>query len=195
MKKTTLFLAAGLVLSLAACNNSTDSKKEAEKQNDSTFDNKGTGTAAGDSADMKKDASFAVAAADGGMLEVQLGQLAQTNASSATIKSFGKEMIADHGKANQELMSLAQTKGIVLPGSLSDKHQSTYNDLATKKGADFDKAYIDLMVSDHKDVADAFQQEADKGNDPDIKAWAGKTLPTIQHHLEMAKMAQDKVKK
>ena len=195
MKKTTLFLAAGLALTLAACNNSTDSKKEAEKQNDSTFDNKNTTAAGGDSADMKKDASFAVEAADGGMLEVQLGQLAQTNASSATIKSFGKEMIADHGKANQELMSLAQTKGIVLPGSLSDKHQSTYNDLATKKGADFDKAYIDLMVSDHKDVADAFQQEADKGNDPDIKAWAGKTLPTIQHHLEMAKMAQDKVKK
>ncbi|HSC37010.1 MAG TPA: DUF4142 domain-containing protein, partial [Chitinophagaceae bacterium] len=178
MKNTTLFFAAGLVLTMAACNNSTDSKKEAEKQNDSTFGNKGTGTAAGDSADMKKDASFAVAAADGGMLEVQLGQLAQTNGSSAAIKSFGKEMVADHGKANQELAALAQTKGIVLPTSLSAKHQDTYNDLAAKKGVDFDKAYADLMVSDHKEDIDEFQKEADKGNDPDIKAWAGKTLPT-----------------
>src|SRR4051812_18246491 len=113
MKKTTLlFLAAGLALTMAACNNgteNTDSKKEAEKQNDSALDNKNTGTATGDSADIKKDASFAVTAADAGMLEVQLGQLAQTNGASASIKSFGKEMVADHGKASKELEALAQT--------------------------------------------------------------------------------------
>lgn len=197
MKKATmhLLLASGLAVMTASCANnsnnapgssdSTDPKKEAKAQNDSTFDTSG----------VKKDASFAVDIADASMLEVQLGKLAQTNASSASVKDFAREMVTDHGKANDELMTLAKTKGITLPAALSDKCQKKYNDLTSKTGADFDKAYIDAQVSDHKDVVDMLQKEADKGEDPDVKAWAQGKLPAIQHHLDMAKHVKDRLKK
>ncbi len=191
MKKATMhvFIAAGLGLIMAACGNNAnttqDNKKEAEAKNDSTFD----------SSKVKKDASFAVDVADAGMLEVQLGQLAQTNASSAAVKSFGKEMVTDHTKAGDELTALAKQKDIALPAGLSDKCQKIFNDLSAKKGNDFDKAYMDAQVSGHKDVVDAMQKEADKGEDPDLKSWAQAKLPTIQHHLDMAKQVQDGLKK
>jgi len=197
MKKVTmhLFLASGLVVMMASCGNnansvgngpdSTDPKKEAQAQNDSTFD----------SSHVKKDASFAVDMADAGMLEVQLGQLAQKNAAAASVKNFGKQMVTDHGKANDELMALAQTKGISLPAAMSDKCQKMYNELATKTGKDFDKAYIDAQVSGHKDVVDLLQKESEKGEDPDVKAWAQGKLPAVQHHLEMAKKIEDGLKK
>jgi putative membrane protein len=198
MKKATmhLLLSSGLVVMMASCGNNTgtgtgsdstntDPKKEAAAHNDSTFD----------TSNMKKDASFAVDIADAGMLEVELGKLAQTNASAASVKTFAKEMVTDHGKANDELMTLAKTKGIVLPAALSDKCQKQYNDLSAKKGADFDKAYIDAQVSGHKDVVDLLQKEAEKGEDPDVKTWAQGKLPVVQHHLDMAKQVKDGLKK
>jgi len=197
MKKATmhLFLASGLVVMMAACANnsnstgngadSTDPKKEAKAQNDSTFD----------TTNVKKDANFAVDIADAGMLEVQLGKLAQKNASSASVKNFAKQMVTDHGKANDELMALAQTKGIALPATLSDKCQKKYNELSAKTGADFDKAYMEAQVSDHKDVVDLLQKESEKGEDADIRTWAQGKLPAVQHHLDMAKQIEDGLKK
>lgn len=193
-----LLLVSGIV-TMAACGNNSnsagngadstgagpDAKKEAKAQNDSTFD-----TSA-----VKKDASFAVDVADAGRLEVELGKLAETNASAASVKNFGKQMVTDHGKANDELMTLAKTKGITLPAALSDKCQKMYNDLSAKKGSDFDKAYMDAQVDGHKDVVDLLQKESDKGEDPDIKAWAQGKLPTVQHHLDMAKQIKDGLKK
>ncbi|MBS1565901.1 MAG: DUF4142 domain-containing protein, partial [Bacteroidetes bacterium] len=162
-----------------------DPKKEAKAQNDSTFDTSG----------VKKDASFAVDIADAGMLEVQLGKLAQDNASSASVKKFGQQMVTDHTKAGDELAALAKTKGIALPTSLSDKCQKQFNELSSKKGTDFDKAYMDAQVSGHKDVVDMLKKESDKGEDADIKTWAQNTLPKVQHHLDMAKQIQDGLKK
>jgi putative membrane protein len=187
MKKSILsFSFAGLMLVFAACGSKTsnDSKETAEEQNDQKFDDSKT----------EKDADFAVEAADGGMLEVQLGQLAQSNGSSAQVKEFGKMMVDEHSKANDELKALAQQKGITLPATLSEKCQKKFNDLAEKKGADFDKEYIDMMVKDHKDDIDEFKKEADKGEDADLKSWASAKLPTLQHHLEVAQNAQDMVK-
>lgn len=199
MKKATmhLLLSSGLVVMMASCGNNagsagngsdttnTDPKKEATAQNDNTFD----------TSNVKKDAAFAVDIADAGMLEVQLGKLAQTNASAASVKNFGKEMVTDHGKANDELMALAKTKGIALPAALSDKCQKKYNELAAKSGADFDKAYIEAQVDGHKDVVDLLQKESEKGEDIDVKTWAQGKLPVVQHHLDMAKQIQDGLKK
>ena len=199
MKKVTMhaLLASGFVVMMTACGNNAgsagngsdstgvDAKKEAKAANDSTFD----------TSSVKKDASFAVDVADAGMLEVQLGKLAATNASSARVKDFGKQMVTDHSKANDELMALAKTKGITLPATLSDKSQKAYNDLSSKMGADFDKAYMDAQVDGHKDVVDMLQKESDKGEDADIKAWAQGKLPTVQHHLDMAKQIKDGLKK
>jgi len=185
MKKATMHLViAGLSVLMAACGNNAnttdDNKKQAEAKNDSTFD----------SSKIKKDASFAVDVADAGMLEVQLGKLAQTNAASAAVKNFGKEMVTDHGKANDELTALAGQKGIALPSGLSDKCQKIFNDLSAKTGKEFDKAYMDAQVSGHKDVVDALQKESGNGEDPDLKTWAQGKLPAIQHHLDMAKEVQ-----
>ncbi len=145
-------------------------------------------------ADVKPDAEFAVAAADGGMLEVALGNLAEKKGTNAKVKKFGARMVLDHSKANKELQALAATKQITLPAGMSDKCQKMISDLDAKSGKDFDKAYADAMVSDHKDDIDEFKKEAEKGHDPQISAWAKSTLPTLEHHLMMAEDAQKSLK-
>ena len=182
-----LFLAAIFAASLFSCSNQAkqeDPKEVAEEQNEEKTE--GTG--------IEKDTDFAVAAADGGMLEVQLGTLAATNASSPEVKKFAQMMVDDHTKAYDELKALASQKGISLPASLSDKHQKKYDDLAEEKGAEFDKEYMKFMVEDHEDDVDAFEKEANDGNDADIKNWASGKVATLRHHLEMAKTTRDLVK-
>jgi putative membrane protein len=132
------------------------------------------------------DQTFLAKAAEGGMAEVQLGQLAEKNGSSSCVKQFGQRMVADHSKANEIAKSIAVQKSITLPASASAKDQSLYRSLSAKTGSDFDKAYITAMVKDHREDIAEFRQEANSGNDPDIKGWAAKTLPTLEEHLRMA---------
>lgn len=185
--KSLLTLAlSSLLLVAVSCGgkNNQDSKDTAEEQNDQTYDD----------SDAKRDTDFAVEAADGGMFEVQLGQLAVTSASSPQVKQFGQMMVDEHGKANEELKTLAQEKNITLPATLSDKRMEKYNDLAKRSGDEFDEAYIDLMVKDHKEDIDKFKKEADKGNDMAIAAWAAGKIPVLEHHLQMAESAQETLK-
>jgi putative membrane protein len=188
MKKTILIMLSATAITLfAACGNSEkheDSKEVAKEQNETKFDD----------TNIEDDTKFAVSAADGSMLEVELGKLAQTNGSAPQVKDLGKMMVDDHSKAGDELKALAQQKNISLPAAMSEDKREKYDDLAAKKGKDFDQAYTDFMVSEHKDVIDAFQKEADKGNDADIKAWAAGKVAALQHHLEMAQAAKDAVK-
>jgi len=181
-----VFAISALTMVFTSCGKKTetDSKEMAEDQNEKKFDD----------ADAQKDTDFAVVAADAGMLEVQLGQLAVANGSSAEIKQFGQSMIDDHTKAGDELKALAQQKNISLPAALSDESQKHYEDLAKKTGLDFDKDYADLMVKDHKKVVDEFKKEADKGNDAEIKSWAAGKVSTLEHHLMMAENVQKTVK-
>jgi putative membrane protein len=135
---------------------------------------------------MEADHNFAWTAAEGGMLEVMLGQLAVSNGASKNIKALGQMMIDDHSKANEELKMLAQKKNIRLPDQLGEEAQMKYDKLAALKGKAFDKAYADAMVTDHeKDIA-LFREEANTGNDPDLKQWAAGKLPTLEHHLSMS---------
>lgn len=185
MKKLTLSaLVMASMLTFSACNSNNkaeDTKEVAEEQNEQKLDD----------TNLEDDSEFAVAAADGGMMEVQLGELAQTNGSSAKVKEFAKTMVTDHGKANEELKALAQQKNITLPMALSDEKQKKYDDLAKKKGAEFDKDYVSFMVSDHKEDISEFEEAAKDAKDPDVKAWAAGKVPTLKHHLEMAE-AMDK---
>jgi putative membrane protein len=132
------------------------------------------------------DESFMKKAADGGMAEVQLGQLAEKNGSNDGVKQFGQRMVTDHGKMNDKLKSLAATKNVTLPSSVSGKHKSAYNHLSSKTGAEFDKEYITMMIKDHNEDIAEFRKEADSGTDPDVKALASEALPTLQEHLRMA---------
>jgi putative membrane protein len=127
------------------------------------------------------------------MLEVQLGQLALTKAASPKVKEFAQSMVDDHGKANEELKSLAQTKNITLPSTLSDEKQKDYNKLAEKSGAEFDKAYSEFMVKDHKDDISKFKKAAENAKDGDIKSWAAGKVPVLEHHLSMAEAIEDAV--
>ena len=134
-----------------------------------------------------QDRNFLMDAAEGGMMEVELGRIATQNGASDAVKQFGQKMVDDHGQANTELMSIATSKGVTLPTELNEKHRAQVTKLQGMTGADFDREYSKMMLSDHnKDVAE-FEKQSTKGTDPDLKAFAAKTLPTLQQHLEMAK--------
>ena len=135
---------------------------------------------------MMSDNSFVTKAAQGGMAEVQLGKLAQSHAASDKVKTFGQRMVDDHTKANDELSKIAGQKGVTLPTSLNAKDQATMDRLSKLNGAAFDRAYMQDMVKDHREDIAEFKKEANSGQDPDFKAFASKTLPTLQEHLSMA---------
>jgi len=132
------------------------------------------------------DVNFIYDAAKGGMAEVQLGQLAADKASSEDVKKFGQRMVSDHSKANDELKTLAQSKGITLPSDVDAKDKATHDRLAKMSGASFDRAYMQHMLSDHRKDVNEFKKESTSGKDPDVKAWASKTLPTLEEHLKEA---------
>ncbi|RDC62066.1 DUF4142 domain-containing protein [Adhaeribacter pallidiroseus] len=135
---------------------------------------------------------FMLTAASGGMLEVTLGKMAQEKGSNADVKAFGQKMIEDHGKANAELKTLAASKNVTLPVKLLAEHQKHVDEMTKMSGADFDKHYISMMVTDHqKDVAEF--EKASKMEDPDVKAFATKTLPVLKSHLELAEKTNGKV--
>ena len=133
------------------------------------------------------DSTFATKAAQGGMAEVKLGELAKEKASSQPVKDFGQKMIDDHSKANDELKGIAGRKGITLPQSLDPKDQATYDGLAKLSGPAFDRDYMRDMVTDHRTDVNEFKREANAGRDPQVKSFAESTLPTLQEHLEQAK--------
>ena len=133
------------------------------------------------------DHEFVMEAAMGGMMEVELGRIAAQKGMSESVKQFGQRMVDDHSKANEELMSLATSKGMTLPTALDEKHKKDVTKLSAMSGADFDRAYSRMMLSDHNKDVKEFEKQSTKGADPDIKAFAGKTLPTLQEHLQMAK--------
>ena len=183
-------------LTFAACGNNQESTTETTgdtMQMGATSDAT-PGAAMTDTSNNQKDRDFVMEAASGGLMEVELGNLAQTNASSAAVKQFGQQMVTDHSKANDELKSIASAKNITIPTAPSGKHQDHINELKSKKGAEFDKAYMSMMVDDHQEDVDKFQSEADNGNDAEIKAFAAKTVPILKTHLELAKTTKDKVK-
>jgi putative membrane protein len=140
------------------------------------------------------DANFAVKAADGGMMEVELGNLAQQKATNQRVKDFGAMMVRDHSKANEQLRSLATSKNISLPATMGDDKMKMVNDMREKNGMDFDKDYIDHMVSDHKDDIDMFTKMADKGKDDGLKSFASTMLPTLRAHLDSAQYIQEMLK-
>ena len=128
-----------------------------------------------------KDKIFMKKAAKGGMMEVAMGKLAEQNGQSDDVKSFGKRMVTDHSKANDELKSIAQQEGIKLPSKEPTEKWSS------------DNAYMNMMVKDHeKDLAE-FQAEARDGSDPDVKNFADKTAKVVQEHLDLAKETQGKL--
>jgi putative membrane protein len=138
------------------------------------------------------DKTFVEKAASGGIMEVKLGEHAAANAAHPDVRAFGKRMAADHGKANQELATVAKAQGIAVPSVMNEEHAKMALDLMAKSGAAFDGPYMEMMVADHeKDVA-AFQAQA-KDGETDVDRWAAKTVPTLESHLAQARDIEKKL--
>jgi putative membrane protein len=142
---------------------------------------------------MAADHKFAMEAAMGGLMEVELGRLAAQKGASDEVRQFGQRMVDDHSKANEELMRVASSKGLTAPPALDAKHQAEMQKLSALSGEKFDKEYVKMMVKDHKKDVGEFQKEANGGMDADIKAFAASTLPTLREHLQMIQRINDKM--
>jgi putative membrane protein len=114
---------------------------------------------------------------------VELGKLAREKSASQSVKDFAAMMVADHSAANEQLKGIAATKDIKLPESPSIAQKTTKTKLELLSGARFDKSYIKGMIKDHEQEIKEFQKEAATGRDPEAKAFARSTLPTLQTHL------------
>jgi putative membrane protein len=136
---------------------------------------------------------FMKEAAQGGLAEVTLGQMAAEKGQNEAVKDFGKRMVKDHGKANEELKNLAKSEGVTLPTEMSSEGKELQQRLQKLSGAEFDKVYMEEMVKDHKKDIEAFNQQANTGTDADVKNWAAKTLPTLREHLQLGESAAEKV--
>ncbi|MDP9048761.1 MAG: DUF4142 domain-containing protein [Bacteroidota bacterium] len=142
----------------------------------------------------KEDVEFANDAASGGMTEVALGKLAQEKGQNKRVKSFGAMMVTDHTKANNEFAALAKTKNITLPGAPNSKDQAVIDILTKIARQDFDKAYVDDMIDDHKNDIKKFDEASKNCKDPDIRAFAVKTLPVLKAHLDAINAVHDSMK-
>jgi putative membrane protein len=158
----------------------------ANRSNRNSRNDNATGEQAGMGNLTSQDRNFVMEAAMGGMMEVELGRIAAQQGMSDAVKQFGQRMVDDHSKANQELMTLASSKGITLPTTLGEKHRAHVTKLSGMTGANFDREYVKMMVSDHRKDVNEFEKQSTRGTDADLKAFATKTLPTLQEHLQMA---------
>ena len=177
MKTVLISLALATGLGLCACNGS-----NSEKHEDTVDSAKDVNKAV---KPVQADASnFAVEAANGGMMEVLLGKVAQENASSPRVKAFGEMMVKDHTEAGDKLKNIASSLNIALPDSVSDDSRKEIDKLKKKKGKDFDKAYVSMMVDDHKKDIAEFRKCADNCSDSSIKSFASDALPVLEKHLD-----------
>jgi putative membrane protein len=187
-------LIAGAVL-FSACNgnNTTSETSDSTTISSSTMDSNMNDTTtmanmnhSDTSANMITDdiRDFAKEAAAGGLMEVELGNIAVKNSSTQQIKDFGKMMVDDHSKANDQLKALASVKNIDLPTMVTSDQQKKIDKLSKETGADFDRDYVKMMVDDHKEDIDHFKDALDKAKDADVKSFISNTLPVLQKHLD-----------
>jgi putative membrane protein len=161
--------------------NTKSSSKSANRNANQTAGNVPSPTLAG------SDKDFAMKAATANMEEVEMGRVAAQKASSDAIRQFGQKMVDDHTKANQELMQIATSKGLALPGALNADSQTKLTKMQALAGGEFDSRYVkDAGVKDHEKAVKLYQKESTDGKDPELKAYAAKTLPVVQEHLTMA---------
>ena len=190
-----LLICIMLITSVMACKNNQSDPDSVKIAKEANKDKADTGsnipmykdTVAATMAVEKADADFSVEAANGNMIEVQLGGLAQTKAVKDRVKSFASMMINDHTKISEDLQKIATSKNITLPQELSSEAKKDINRLSKKEGLNFDRAYINMMVADHKKDVAKFEKAARDCKDPDLKNFIEQTLPVLRKHLDSAK--------
>lgn len=141
--------------------------------------------------DQAQVTDFMQKAAAGGMLEVQLGQLAAEKATVPEVKNFGQMMASDHGNANDQLRAIAQQLQVSLPTALPADKQQKVNDLQALSGEAFTSKYIDEMIADHQADISLLQGAQPRVSDPQLKRWIDSTLPVMQKHLQEIQQIKD----
>jgi putative membrane protein len=137
------------------------------------------------------DQQFVMKAAQGGKMEVELAQMAQQKSTNDAVKQLAQKIEQDHTQANKELMDVAKLRGVDVSSATPEaKSQAMKDKLSKLSGADFDKAYLKMMLSDHKKDIKEFERESNRGMDTDVKAFASKTLPALKEHLQMTENVQ-----
>jgi putative membrane protein len=169
MKTTTFILTLGTVLAFSTAFAADKEKSDKATSAETAFINK---------------------AADGGMTEVELGKVAEKNGQKEDVKSFGAHMVKDHGKANDDLKSVAGKMDVKVPDKVSPKHQATIDKMSKMSGAEFDTAYGKAMVDDHEKTVADFEKASGEVKNADLKKFIDDTLPVIKEHLKMAKEMQ-----
>lgn len=186
------FLVTGLIaMSFVSCKDGAkqqeDTREAAEERNETQFEE----------ADSKEDqASFFVDIAEINLLEIEAAKLAMQKGTDTEVKNYAKMLVTEHTKAGAELKTIADTKQIALPTSLTDKGKDAYNKLNEKSGNDFDKEFIKIMIDDHeKTIKELEDASTDKDNDQNVKDWASNKIAGLTAHLQEAKMIKDKLDK
>jgi putative membrane protein len=142
--------------------------------------------AAAETALSEADRDFAMEAASGGLMEVELGKIAAERAQAPEVQAFGRHMAGDHGRANERLKQVAARKGLSLPTQMTAEHKAQFDQLSALRGAEFDRKYMDAMVKDHEEDITNFEHQIRQGQDRDIKQFAQETLGTLRTHLAEA---------
>ena len=124
-----------------------------------------------------------------------MGELGVQKAKNNQVQAFAKQIVEDHKKANQELLTAAKGKGVQVPSSRTSMHKATVEKFQQQDaGKNFDRDYMEQMVEDHKAAVELFETAADDEQlDIDLRAYAKKTLPTLQAHLKEAQTIQSKL--
>jgi len=138
-------------------------------------------------------ANFTSMAASGGMMEVEAAKVAQKNATSKEVKELAQMIMTDHSKVNTELKKIATAKNLTIPDMMMSEHKSHVDMLSSKTGAEFDKAYLEMMDKDHMKDIDMFTKASNSLSDAELKAFAAKTLPALKKHMERVKAIQSKM--
>ncbi len=133
------------------------------------------------------DEEFVIKAASGGMFEVESSKIAQDSAKSNEVKQFAQQMITDHTKANQKLKDIAKKANLGVPTKMTDQHQQMIQKIKSAEGNQFDPVYLDAQLKAHQQTVDLFENASKTLKNPDLKAFAEKTLPTLKDHLSHVK--------
>lgn len=181
MKKYNHYLLLATSLFVISCGQSDAKKEQAQKDaladTVKTTDVMQVGTGG---------AGFVYKVASGSMMEIQLSDLAQRNGLNQKVKEFGAMMVKDHTKASNELKNLANSKKLTLPVTLEKDVQDRIDSMSLQSSAGFDLKYMEMMVQAHKKDVAEFEKATTTLKDPDLKAYAVKTLPVLKMHLNEA---------
>ncbi len=137
------------------------------------------------------DATFVQQAAAGGMAEVELSKVAESNAKAPDVKKFATQMVHDHTANNKELITIAAKENIQVPKSLDSEHAALRDKLKSTKGADFDQQYMEAMRTDHQKMVDLLKSSQSTVSTEELRTYIKKTQPVVEHHLSMANNIKD----